>query len=65
MRLRSTKSVKALENFTSARLSPSFFMREFLYSETATIEGMRNLGRISLNYVERENGTARCKTWLQ
>jgi hypothetical protein len=37
------KSVRTLEDFTRVRLSASFFMRDFLYSEIAAIEGMRNL----------------------
>jgi hypothetical protein len=65
MNLRSPKSVRTLEDFTRVRLSTSFFMREFLYSEIATIEGMRNQGRILVNCVEQEIGTARCKAWHQ
>ena len=43
MKARTPKSVRTLEDFTRIRLSPSFFMRDFLYSEIAVIEGMRNL----------------------
>ncbi len=35
-------SVKALETFGRVRLSPSFFMRDFLYSEIAVINGFLN-----------------------
>jgi hypothetical protein len=43
MKIRTPKSVRTLEDFTRIRLSASFFMRDFLYSEIAVIEGMRNL----------------------
>ena len=36
-------TVEALENFGRVRLSPSFFMRDFLYSDTATIHGIPNI----------------------
>jgi hypothetical protein len=42
MPIRTPKSVRALEDFTRTRLSASFFMRDFLYSEIAVIEGMTN-----------------------
>lgn len=37
------KSVEALENFGRVRLSPSFFMRDFLFSEVATVHGIPNI----------------------
>jgi len=37
------KSVKGLEEFGRARLSDSFFMRDFLYSEIAAINGLVNV----------------------
>jgi hypothetical protein len=37
------KTVRAAEDFSRARLSNSFFMRDFLFSEIAAIEGMANL----------------------
>jgi hypothetical protein len=37
------RSVRAAEEFGRVRLSSSFFMREFLYSEIANIHGIRNL----------------------
>ncbi len=43
MKVRTPRSVRALEDFTRIQLSPSFFMRDFLYSEIAVIEGMHNL----------------------
>jgi hypothetical protein len=43
MTIRRPNSVRTLEDFTRLRLSPSFFMRDFLYSEIAAIHGMRNL----------------------
>jgi hypothetical protein len=36
-------SVRTAEDFGRTRLSPSFFMRDFLHSEIATIEGFQNL----------------------
>ncbi|WP_254065467.1 hypothetical protein [Acidisoma sp. L85] len=36
-------TVRRAEAFGRVRLSPSFFMRDFLYSEIATINGMVNL----------------------
>src|ERR1700744_3439023 len=43
MSIRTPQSVRTLEAFTRPRLSASFFMRDFLYSEIAAVEGMRNL----------------------
>jgi hypothetical protein len=37
------KSVAALETFGRVRLSPSFFMRDFLYSEIAVHYGLANI----------------------
>lgn len=36
-------TVKSLENFGRIRLSKSFFMRDFLYSEISQIEGIPNI----------------------
>ena len=36
-------TLKALEEFGRVRLSPSFFMREFLYSEIANFYGLQNI----------------------
>jgi len=41
--MRKPKSVKALEDLGRVRLSPSFFMRDFLYSEIAAMHGLLNL----------------------
>src|ERR1700754_911685 len=40
---RKPTSVRAAEDFGRVRLSPSFFMRDFLYSEIANVHRMRNL----------------------
>ena len=40
---RALRTVKALEEFGRTRLSRSFFMRDFLFSEIAAINGMSNL----------------------
>lgn len=41
--MRKPQSVKALEDLGRVRLSPSFFMRDFLYSEIAAIHGLPNI----------------------
>ncbi len=41
--MRKPGSVKALEDLGRVRLSPSFFMRDFLYSEIANFYGMSNI----------------------
>ncbi|SCK11717.1 hypothetical protein [Vogesella sp. LIG4] len=41
--MRRPESVKALETLGRTRLSPSFFMREFLYSEIANLHGLSNI----------------------
>ena len=41
--MRTPKSVKGAEDFGRIRLSKSFFMRDFLYSEIANIHGLTNL----------------------
>lgn len=41
--MKSPKTVKALENLGRERLSSSFFMRDFLYSEISQIEGIPNI----------------------
>ncbi len=41
--MRKPKSVRALEDFGRIRLSRSFFMRDFLYSDIATVHRMANL----------------------
>jgi hypothetical protein len=41
--LKTPSSVKALEDFGRIRLSKSFFMRDFLYSEISQIEGIPNI----------------------
>jgi hypothetical protein len=41
--MRQPRTVRALEDFGRVRLSDSFFMRDFLYSEIAAINGFQNL----------------------
>ena len=41
--VRKPRSVDALEEFGKVRLSRSFYMREFLYSETASFHGLQNI----------------------
>ena len=41
--MKTPKSVRALEQLGRVRLSESFFMRDFLYSEISQIEGIANI----------------------
>jgi hypothetical protein len=41
--MRSPQTVRSAEAFGRTRLSRTFFMRDFLYSEIAAMQGMRNL----------------------
>jgi hypothetical protein len=41
--MRAPRSVSSAENFGRVRLSRSFFMRDFLYSEIANVHGLTNL----------------------
>lgn len=41
--MKQPQTVKALEELSRVRLSKSFFMREFLYSEISQIEGIPNI----------------------
>lgn len=41
--MRKPVSVRSLEDFGRVRLSQSFFMRDFLFSDIASIEGMTNV----------------------
>lgn len=41
--MRKPKSVETLEKLGIVRLSRSFYMREFLYSETANVHGIQNI----------------------
>ncbi len=41
--MKKPQSVKALESFSRVRLSENFFMRDFLYSEIAAINGFANI----------------------
>jgi hypothetical protein len=41
--MKKSGSVKSLENLGRVRLSPSFFMRDFLYSEVANFYGIPNI----------------------
>jgi hypothetical protein len=41
--MRTPASVRALEDFGRVRLSESFFMRDFLYSEVANLYGLSNI----------------------
>jgi len=43
MAMKSPRSVKTLEKLGRIQLSPSFFLRDFLYSEISQIEGIPNI----------------------
>jgi hypothetical protein len=43
VQMRSPKTVRAAEELGRVRLSPSFFMRDFLYSEISNVYGIANL----------------------
>jgi hypothetical protein len=56
-------SVKALEDFGRIRLSKSFFMRDFLYSEISQIEGIPNIPDDPELAIQA--GTALCENVLE
>lgn len=61
--MRALRTVKDLEEFGRTRLSPSFFMRDFLFSEIAAVNGMSNLpGDLDLAI---ETGTRLCTDLLE
>jgi hypothetical protein len=63
MAVRTPRSVKGAEDFGRIRLSRTFFMRDFLYSEIANIHGMTNLpGDPDLAI---KAGTALCENLLE
>ena len=41
--MRTPKTVRGLEEFSRVRLSRSFFMRDFLYSDISNLHGIPNL----------------------
>src|ERR1700746_1760561 len=41
--MRTPRTVRGLEEFTRVRLSRSFFMRDFLYSDISNLHGIPNL----------------------
>ena len=41
--MRTPRTVRGLEEFSRIRLSPSFFMRDFLYSDISNLHGIPNL----------------------
>ena len=60
---RSPHSVRALEDLGRVRLSPSFFMRDFLYSDVANLYGLTNIpGNPELAI---ETGRALCENLLE
>ena len=60
---RAPRTVRALEEFGRTRLSHSFFMRDFLFSEIAAINGMSNLPRDPDRAIE--TGTRLCTDLLE
>jgi len=61
--MRTPKSVKSLENLGRERLSPSFFMRDFLYSEISNLYGVPNIPEHP--DVAIQNGKRLCKELLE
>lgn len=61
--MRTPKSVDALETLGRVRLSPSFFMRDFLYSEIANFYGVQNIPEDPDLAIEV--GTALCTQLLE
>lgn len=61
--MRTPKSVKSLENLGRVRLSPSFFMRDFLYSEISNMYGVPNIPEHP--DVAIQNGKRLCEELLE
>ncbi len=61
--MRAPKSVEALEKLGMVRLSRSFFMRDFLYSETGNFHGIPNIP--DNPDLAIEVGTQLCETLLE
>jgi hypothetical protein len=61
--MRQPKSVKALEDLGRVQLSANFFMRDFLYSEIATIHGLCNIPEDPVLAIEA--GRVLCETLLE
>lgn len=61
--MRSPQSVRTLENLGRVRLSESFFMRDFLYSEISQIEGIPNVP--DNPDIAIESGAALCEKVLE
>jgi len=61
--MRTPQSVEALENLGRVRLSRSFFMRDFLYSEISNLYGIPNMPEVPDLAVE--NGKRLCEELLE
>ena len=61
--MKSPKSVKSLEELGRVRLSPNFFMRDFLYSEVANFYGIPNIPEYPDLAIE--NGKRLCEALLE
>ena len=62
-KIRKPTSVATLENLGRVRLSPSFFMRDFLYSEIANFHQLQNIPRYPS--VAVQNGNRLCEELLE
>ena len=60
---RQIRTVKALEEYTRTRLSPRFFMRDFLYSDISNLQGIPNIPHDPDLAVEAARGL--CVTLLE
>jgi len=61
--MRKPQSVESLEDLGRARLSPSFFMRDFLYSEIGNVHGIQNIPENADLAIA--NGTRLCQELLE
>lgn len=61
--MKSPKTVKSLEELGRIRLSPNFFMRDFLYSEISQIEGIPNIP--DYPDIAIQSGSQLCETVLE
>lgn len=61
--MRTPRTVRSLEDFTRVRLSRSFFMRDFLFSDIAAIQGFANLPEDPALAIAA--GRALCETLLE
>jgi hypothetical protein len=57
--MRTPRTVRGLEEFTRVRLSRSFFMRDFLYSDISNLHGIPDLPADPIWRLQRVGASAR------